>query len=462
MALLNVHPDYVSFDGEQPSLRRFPVEKYREFLKSVREKHRDSFWQPLPREMAKFIAPIRPALPRRKANRRICMVTHSFYEADNRVTRYAEALAKRGDQVDIVALRRGNNIPREENLNGVNVFRLQTRDGKNQQKKLDYLFPLLRFLFVSSLWIARRHRKNPYDLIHVHNIPDFMVFAAWFPRLKGAQVLLDIHDIVPEFYSSKFQTERESPVVNTLKKVERISASFADHVILANHLWLDKYVSRSAAPGKCSVFINNVDSQVFQPRSRTRTDEKQIIIFPGGLQWHQGLDIAIRAFRKVTDRLPAAEFHIYGDGNMKTQLVALAKELQLNGKVQFFEPLRVREIAEVIANADLGVVPKRADSFGNEAYSTKIMEFMSVGVPVVVSETRIDRYYFDDTVVRFFESGNPDALADAMVEVLSNPILRQKLIHNATEYVAKNNWEARRRDYLALVDSLCECDGHRG
>ena len=69
--------------------------------------------------------------------------------------------------------------------------------------------------------------------------------------------------------------------------------------------------------------------------------------------------------------------------------------------------------ARHLANADLGVVPKRADSFGNEAYSTKIMEFMSLGVPVVVSSTKIDRFYFDDSVVRFFESGNADALATA-------------------------------------------------
>src|SRR5207244_964579 len=147
-----------------------------------------------------------------------------------------------------------------------------------------------------------------------------------------------------------------------LKKVERVSAGFTDRVIIANHLWLDKYATRTGANGKCSVFINNVDARIFRLRPRSGDRSKCIILFPGGLQWHQGLDIAIRAFAKVLadfensalrtpprdtrhaplspsalldtrpSTLPQLEFHIYGDGNMKESLIALAKELGLEGK----------------------------------------------------------------------------------------------------------------------------------
>jgi glycosyltransferase involved in cell wall biosynthesis len=117
--------------------------------------------------------------------------------------------------------------------------------------------------------------------------------------------------------------------------------------------------------------------------------------------------------------------------------------------------LRLHEIADVMAKADLGVVPKRADSFGNEAYSTKIMEFMSVGVPTVVSSTKVDRYYFDDSVVRFFESGNADALADAMYDVLQHPQIRRGMVERGLKYVSLNSWENHKLDYLQLVDSLC-------
>ena len=217
---------------------------------------------------------------------------------------------------------------------------------------------------------------------------------------------------------------------------------------------MEKYQARTASQGKCSVFINNVDSRVFQPVPRTRQDGRQIVIFPGGLQWHQGLDIALHAFKKVRQELPQAEFHIYGDGNMKPSLVALAAELGFNGEVKFFEPVGVRQVARIMANADLGVVPKRADSFGNEAYSTKIMEFMSLGIPVVVSKTKIDQFYFNDSVVRFFESGNSDALAAGMIEVLQDANLRRSLVENASIYSARHSWKQRKADYLHIVDEL--------
>ena len=385
---------------------------------------------------------------------RVCMITHSFYERDNRVIRYAETLAHRGDVVEVVALRASTEIPREENISGVKVFRIQDRFDKNQKSKSSFLWPLLRFLAASSWWVTRRQRRQRYDVVHVHNIPDFLVFAAWYPKLTGTRVILDIHDIVPEFFASKFGDSNRSAVVWGLKVVEKLSAAFANHIILANHLWLEKYVSRSASKDKCSVYLNHVDARIFQPQSRPKTNGKCVVLFPGGLQWHQGLDIAIHAFDKLRRRLPQAEFHIYGDGNMKPNLVGLAQELGLNGSVRFFEPLRIHEIATVMANADLGVVPKRADSFGNEAYSTKIMEFMSLGVPVVVSSTKIDRYYFDDSVVRFFESGNPDALAEAMFDVLTNDELRHGMVARASEYASRNSWENRKADYLQLIDSL--------
>jgi glycosyltransferase involved in cell wall biosynthesis len=139
---------------------------------------------------------------------------------------------------------------------------------------------------------------------------------------------------------------------------------------------------------------------------------------------------------------------------MKPELEALVRDLGLNDRVFLRESVPTREVADIVANADLGIVAKRADSFGNEAYSTKIMEFMAEGVPVIVSKTKVDSFYFDDSVVRFFESGNEDGLAAAMLDLMKNQALRESLVHHANEYVARNNWDTRKQKYWHLVDSL--------
>jgi glycosyltransferase involved in cell wall biosynthesis len=388
------------------------------------------------------------------------MLTHSFYESDNRIIRYAEALAERGDEVEVIALRRSAQLPKRELVNGVLLHRIQDRFGKNEGSAWSYLWPLLRFLFVSGKWLLIHGRTRRFDLVHVHNIPDFLIFSGWPAKLRGAKLILDIHDIVPEFFASKFGAAPQSVLVRSLRWVERVSAGVSDHVILANHLWLERYTARSAPAQKCSVFINYVDQRIFRPQALAKRSDSPLILFPGGLQWHQGLDIAIRAFAILLRRLPDAQFHIYGDGSSKRPLVALADELGLHQRVRFLDPLSLREIACVMARADLGVVPKRADSFGNEAYSTKIMEFMSLGVPVVVSSTRVDRYYFDESVVRFFESGNVEDLAQAMYELLTDSQLRERIIRHACEYVARHSWARHKSEYLQLVDKLVGQKSH--
>jgi glycosyltransferase involved in cell wall biosynthesis len=240
-----------------------------------------------------------------------------------------------------------------------------------------------------------------------------------------------------------------------LKGIEKLSAAFVDHVIISNHLWHKTLIARSVSAEKSSVFINHVDPKVFARRERNRNDGKFIVLFPGSLQWHQGVDIAIEAFARIKPQIPNAEFHIYcGSGVIRGDLQDLARKLGVEESVKFIKAVSLDEMAQVIANADLGVVPKRADSFGNEAYSTKIMEFMSQGVPVVVSQTKIDTFYFEEGIVHFFPSGDSEAMASAMLDVYRDKTLRDSLVQRGYEYVERHGWNRKKKDYLGLIDSL--------
>jgi glycosyltransferase involved in cell wall biosynthesis len=281
------------------------------------------------------------------------------------------------------------------------------------------------------------------------------------PKLTGSKIILDIHDLVPEFYLSKFQSSTRSLTFRLLTRVERMSAWFSDHVIAANHIWEKRLRERSVKDSKCTTILNFPDTEIFKARGRTRTDNKFIILYPGTLNYHQGIDIAVRALALIKDQAPEVEFHIYGAGDQLNSLRELVEELGLEDRVFLKGTKALHDIASVIENADLGVVPKRKNSFGNEAFSTKILEFMSLGVPVVVPDTAIDRYYFDDSVVKFFHANDERSLADAILLMIKNPELRRKYTRNASEFVLKYSWDVNKSTYLDLVNSLVQSSNSR-
>lgn len=391
---------------------------------------------------------------------RVCMIAYTFYELDNRVKRYAEALAQRGDHVDVVALmdaatQKKHGLSSYEKVNGVHLYRIQKR-LLNERTKLSYLYRLLLFLVNSALFLACKHCRKRYDVIHIHSIPDFEVFAALLPKYLGAKIILDIHDIVPEFYASKFNVTSKSLLYKCLLTVEKDSIAFSHHVIIANHLWWEKLCKRSVSEDKCSVFLNYPDQAIFSPRPKAKKSDKFTLLYPGTLNRHQGLDVAIRALAIIKDQAPNVEFHIYGEGPEKPNLQRLTEELQLQDTVFFKNYLPIEQIADAMANADLGIVPKRKDSFGNEAFSTKIFEFMSLGIPVIAADTKIDTYYFDDSMIQFFESGNENDLAACLLKLIKTPQLRKSLAANALKNIEKNNsWELHKKRYFDLLDTLC-------
>jgi glycosyltransferase involved in cell wall biosynthesis/peptidoglycan/xylan/chitin deacetylase (PgdA/CDA1 family) len=452
MVLLNTHPDYMCFEGQQQR-DEYPVARYDEFLCYMREKYEGSYWTGLPRELASYYKQAVP-VESRNTRKKICMVAYTPYEGDNRVRRYAETLAKRGDHVDMIGLSREHGQPSVEEINGVTIYRVQHREH-NERGMWTYAWRLMRFLKRSSRMLSQLHERDRYDVIHIHNMPDFLVFAAWYPKLTGAKLILDIHDIVPELFGNKFHSRLNTAYVAFLRKMEKVSARFVDHVIVSNHLWHETVTARSVPEEKCSVLINHVDPDMFSRRTKTRKDGKFIILFPGSLQWHQGVDIAIEAFALVKPQVLHAEFHVYcGSGVLQSDLRKLVERLGLGDSVKFNKAVPLDQMAQVIANADLGVVPKRADSFGNEAYSTKIMEFMSQGVPVVVSKTKVDAFYFEEGTVHFFPSGNVQAMADAILDVVNDKTLRESLARRGYEYVERHGWDRKKKEYLDLVDSL--------
>ena len=381
------------------------------------------------------------------------MVAYTFYESDNRVRRYAESLVHRGARVDAIVLRRVGQSSFEV-ISGVNVHRLQSR-VRDEQSPLAYLIKLLGFFLRSTWVITRNHLKERYDIIHVHSVPDFQVFSTIIPRLMGARIILDVHDIVPELYGSKFNVRESSLSFRILLLIEKLSMAFADHVIIANDLWYTKLTQRSVQAANCTVIINYPDPSIFSVRPSDAAPRSDFVLcYPGSLNWHQGVDLAISAMALLRDRAPHIKFLIIGDGPERNKLKATVKQQHLENHVKIVGSVPIEQVAQIMSNVDLGVVPKRSDSFGNEAFSTKIMEFMAMGVPVLVSSTRIDRYYFNETLVQFFDPGNTEDLAAKILELAHNAAKRSGFRNCGLKFIQQNNWDVKKGTYFSLIDQL--------
>ena len=185
-----------------------------------------------------------------------------------------------------------------------------------------------------------------------------------------------------------------------------------------------------------------------------RQEGKFVMLYPGGLYWHQGLDIAVKALSIIKDKVPEAYLHIYGSGPEENALKSLIGELGMEKRILLKKEVAIDDVAHLMSNADIGIVPKRNDPFGGQAFSTKILEFMSIGTPVIVSRTMIDQYYFDESLVQFFDPEDHTDLAKSMMKLIKDEQRRKTLSRNGLNFVEKNNWSLKQGVYLDLVNSL--------
>lgn len=388
-----------------------------------------------------------------------CMISYSFYEIDYRVRRYGEALASQGHSMDVYALRR-EGLPRRESIHGVHLHRVQKR-VVNERSPLRFLVRIMLFFLRTALIMSWRSVRRRPALIHVHNVPDFLVFTCLLPKLLGARVILDIHDILPEFYCQKFGIRPNHPLAKFLYWVEWLSVRFADHVIVANDLWRQKIIERvRISPQRITALLNYPDEAFFDlpldaPPEANGTFR---IIYPGTLSHLHGIDIAIHALARLKEHLPEARMDFYSSRTKGSpyfeSLTRLAQELGVAASVGFHPAVPHQEMALLLRQSTVGVVPKRAGVFASEAFSTKIFEFMAAGLPAVASRTRIDEYYFDDSLICFFEPENAEDLARRLLELHNDPGKRIAQAHRARDFMADKRWELKKELYYDIVEQV--------
>jgi glycosyltransferase involved in cell wall biosynthesis len=504
LALVNVHPDYISLDGTRSPLE-FGAHLYEDFLEYAAQRYQRDAWFALAKDVAAYVQSLnsrsvhprrtfasssytvsRPSVGhsdncspvdvhshstptrydladqnhRRLHGKRVAMVMFSFHPIDPRPRRAADALASMGMKVDLICLKAKKHDPTHEIHNGIDILRLSVSHSRGSA--YSYMYQYSRFLITTAAILSARTLVRSYDLVYVHNMPDILVFSALLPKLCGAKVILDIHDPMPELMMTIKGLEPQAPSVRLLKWLEKKSLAFADSAVTVNRACERLFVSRGCPPGKITVIMNSPDERIFRfqsPHTRTTlstTPRKPfVIMFHGSLLPRNGLDLAVDALAIVRQSIPDAVLRIYGWQTPFLDLVMDSVRARgLQDAVEYLGTRSQEELVEKIKECDIGVIPNHRSIFAELNTPTRIFEYLALGKPVIAPRAAGIRDYFRDGSLIFFELGNAQDLAQKIEYAFSHPIEISEIVRRGQEVYQEHLWHRERLRFIGVVARL--------
>lgn len=389
---------------------------------------------------------------------RVCLLVHQYPYRHARVLRFAETLADAGAQVDLLCLRDPKH-PRHGFTRGVRVFTipLSRRPQDRPGRLCEYMAALILF----TVHLLRLHVRNRYDVVQVHNMPDFLVFSAFIPKLLGARLVLDICDPMPEFYRSKCAAgQKHGVVVSALAAEEKLSTGFVHAVTCANPNFKEVLVRRGVPADKITVVNYVPDPRLFaRPGAGLRRAGKGtefVLVYPGTIAPRYGLDVAIRALPALAAQIPRLKLVILGpQDEYSRRLAVLAEQLGVSASVELRPLVPLGEVATQIAGADVGIYPALHDAHMSIAVPLKVLEYAMMGIPVVASRLKALTDLFPESAAMFFEPGDVDGFARCVLELFGNPARREELVRAADRAVLPRlSWNEERQIYFEMLDRL--------
>jgi glycosyltransferase involved in cell wall biosynthesis len=387
---------------------------------------------------------------------RICMITFSYYPEDIRICREAEALIEKGDMVDVICLKKREESTNEVK-NGVKIFRLSTGRYRGSNKGI-YLLKYLQFFIAATIQLLVLHLKKHYHIIQIHTMPDFLVFTAIIPKLMGSKIILDVHDLVPELYQTKFGLENSHWLIRFFTWVERNSIRFADRAISVSKPHLNVLIRHGNPEGKFIIFLNLPNPKFSLNRSKVplRDHRGFRIVYHGTVSRRYGLDIVIQSLASIKDEVEGLEFQIIGQGEELPHISKLVNDLGMHDCVTIHEWMPPEEFIPIILDADIGIVPILDDDFTKHALPVKLLEYVALGKPVICSRTAAIQAYFDDSMLQYFTAGSVAELTENICLLYKNPDKREQLVKNADEFNQEYSWERQKQAYFQMMDELIE------
>lgn len=382
------------------------------------------------------------------------MIAYSNFSTDPRIRRESEALAEYGNEVNFLVLAEDDN-PRTYKMNGVNIIEMNIRKHRGK-KSSSYFLPYFKFLGLAFWHCSKLFLKRQIDIIHVHNMPNFLVFAGLLPRLFGKKMILDIHDSVPETYGSKFG---KMPKIfhRLLCFEESMCCRVANKLICVNQVQREKLVGRGIPASKISILLNVPDHEIFKYQARTKNENKKTfdLVYHGTIDRMLGIDLAIEAVSRLIHEIPQIQLHILGEGRNLEEFENLSRKISVEERIHFSKrSFPVEKLPKLLEYMDLGIIPNRKNNATELMLPVKMLEYVAMGIPVVSARLKTIEHYFSEDMVTYFEPENVDSMAEAILELYRNENKRQAQTINARKFIEKYGWEKHQTELINLYQSL--------
>ncbi len=390
---------------------------------------------------------------------RVGTIAFDWYPFDPRLRRLAEAAVDGGYAMDVICLRQVGEKPYEV-CNGVHVYRMPMNRTFGRGMPV-MIMSWCRFLVLAAVTITRLHLKHRYNVVHVHNMPDFLVFAALFVKLLGAKIILDVQDVSPELMAAKSKGRMRKLVVPLAIWQERISAAFVHHVVTVGWPFEEALLRRGIPQAKITNILNSSDPKVFpiadrhlSPADATPGEQPFILMYHGTLAWRNGIDLAVNALALVRQAGPDVRLDIMGRGEEKPRLKQLATDLGIGDHVVFIDPCTSDKVVDFVVHGDVGIIPYRYDGFMELVLPTKAYEFAWMERPMIASDTPAIRSMFRPESLVRCDPAQVESFAEAIIDLYQHPEKRACMVQNASEDYQPFRWEMMAERYRQLLASL--------
>ncbi|OGD25304.1 hypothetical protein A2819_00270 [Candidatus Azambacteria bacterium RIFCSPHIGHO2_01_FULL_40_24] len=293
------------------------------------------------------------------------------------------------------------------------------------------------FNFWAMRQVIKRHKKNPYDIIHLHG--DFMeaYFGGKLSKKLNIPVVITIHAGL----NKRLLKPKNAKYFKNISKI----------ICVSNEIYKDlKIIGVSEI--KFEVISSGIDLSEFKSIDKNKIItlqhqySKPVIISVGVLRINKGFRYLIESFKEVKEKFNTATLIIIGDGPDKNELETQAKNI---GNIYFLSRQSHDKVIEHLKAADVFVLASISTVGDREGTPTVIMEAMAAGLPVIATNVGGVADLIENRKNGFIvDQGQAEKLAMAIIELINNPDLIQKMIAQNLEDIKTKDWPtiARRID----------------